>query len=82
MAEHSIYARLYLDADVHKDLARALRLRGYDAVSAHEVSNSSLADEEQLQYAADEGRAIFTFNAPDYLALWETWQSLAYLSCE
>ena len=73
--------RLYLDADVHKDLARALRLRGYDVVSAHEVGNSSLTDEEQLLYATSDERAIFSFNGPDYLALWSSWQDAGRHHC-
>jgi uncharacterized protein with PIN domain len=30
--------KLYLDEDVHKKTATALRLKGYDVISAHEVS--------------------------------------------
>jgi hypothetical protein len=34
--------RLYLDEDVHKQVAVALRLRGYDAVSAHHARHLRL----------------------------------------
>jgi len=58
--------KLYLDEDVHKKVATALRLKGYDAVSAHEVQKQSLTDHEQLDFAISQGRAIFTFNNGDF----------------
>ena len=58
--------RLYLDEDVHKKVATALRLKGYDVVSAHEVQKQSLSDYQQLEYAVSEGRAIATFSAGDF----------------
>lgn len=58
--------RLYLDEDVHKKIAAALRLKGYDVVSAHEVQKQSLSDFQQLEYSISEQRAIFTFNAGDF----------------
>jgi hypothetical protein len=67
--EEFLFIRLYLDEDVFKDAAQALRLRGFDAISVHELGRQGLPDEEQLRYAVAEGRAIFTFNALDYLAL-------------
>ncbi|GBD99662.1 hypothetical protein BMS3Abin07_01700 [bacterium BMS3Abin07] len=57
---------LYLDEDVHKKIAVALRLKGYDVVSVHEVQKYSLSDYQQLEYAITEERAIFTFNAGDF----------------
>lgn len=61
--------KLYLDEDVHKKVAVALRLKGYDVVSAHEVQKQSLADWQQLSYAVSQERAIFTFNAGDFARL-------------
>lgn len=58
--------KLYLDEDVHKKVATALRLKGYDVISAHEVQKHSLSDYQQLEYAVAEGRAIFTFNVGDF----------------
>ena len=58
--------KLYLDEDVHKKVATALRLKGYDVVSAHEVLKQGLSDAGQLEYAVSEQRAIFTFNAGDF----------------
>lgn len=65
---------LYLDEDVHKKVAMALRLKGYDVVSAHEVQKQSLSDCEQLDYAIAEGRAIFTFNVGDFSRLHAEYQ--------
>jgi uncharacterized protein with PIN domain len=58
--------KLYLDEDVHKKVATALRLKGYDAVSAHEVQKQSLSDIQQLTFAVSEKRAFFTFNIGDF----------------
>jgi len=58
--------KLYLDEDVHKKVASALRLKGYDVISAHDVQRQSLPDNQQLEYAIIEQRAIFTFNTGDF----------------
>lgn len=58
--------KLYLDEDVHKKVATALRLKGYDVVSAHEVQKQSLSDHQQLDYAIAENRSLFTFNSGDF----------------
>lgn len=65
--------RLYLDEDVHKQVASALRLRGFDVVSAHEMGKWNLSDEEQLSFAVQSGSAIFTFNRGDFARLHEAW---------
>jgi hypothetical protein len=59
-SEPPLFCRLYLDEDVHRRVAAALRLRHFDVVSAHEVQRWGLTDNEQLSYAASEGRALFT----------------------
>jgi predicted nuclease of predicted toxin-antitoxin system len=65
----SLFIRLYLDEDVFKTVAPALRARGFDAVSVHDLRHYGWSDAEHLAHAAAEGRAIFTFNAADYVAL-------------
>jgi hypothetical protein len=72
--ESSLFLRLYLDEDVHKRVAAALRLRQFDVISAHEIGRWGLTDEEQLILATAEQRALFTFNTPDYLRLHLDWQ--------
>lgn len=72
--EPPLFIELYLDEDVHKRVGTALRLRGFDVIGAHEVERWGLTDEEQLIYAAAEGRALFTYNTSDYLKLHLDWQ--------
>jgi hypothetical protein len=69
--------RLYTDEMVDIRLARALRSRGYDVESCQEAgrSNQQIPDEDQLSYAAGQGRAIFTFNFVDYLDLDARWKA-------
>jgi len=61
--------RLYLDEDVHKKVTTALRLRGYDVISTHEIKKWGIRDKEQLDFAISQKRAIFTFNVRDYIIL-------------
>ena len=68
-----LFIRLYLDEDVHKRVASALRLRHFDVLSAHEVGRWAISDEDQLQYAATDRRALFTYNTADYLQLHLDW---------
>ncbi len=57
---------LYLDEDVHEDIAIALRLRGYDVKTTKEAGNKGLSDIEQIGYATSENRVIITFNVADF----------------
>lgn len=61
--------KFYLDEDLSPRIARALRRKGVDAVSAHEVGNLQCSDREQLAYAAREGRCLVTRNARHFVPL-------------
>lgn len=62
--------RLYLDKDtISRALIRALRARGIDVLTAQEAGKISATDREHLAFAAEEGRAIFTFNTRDFVVL-------------
>ena len=61
--------RLYLDEDVHGGVSKALRQKGYDVLSVNEAQRGGSSDWEQLAFAALQKRAIFTFNAADFIAL-------------
>ncbi len=67
--------RLLTDEDVSPRLAAELRLRGYDAISVRDVRriNQRLSDEDQLDYATAEGRALLVFNVRDYYLLADAW---------
>ncbi|HET8669368.1 MAG TPA: DUF5615 family PIN-like protein [Candidatus Saccharimonadales bacterium] len=69
----SLFIRLYLDEDVHKRIATALRLRHFDVISAHETDRLGASDDKQLQFAAGQGRTLLTFNTPHYLQLHHVW---------
>jgi uncharacterized protein with PIN domain len=58
--------RLFLDEDVPQAVAVALRLRGYDVVTAQEAERKGSADVEQLDYAHSEGRIFLTHNIADF----------------
>lgn len=68
-----LFARLYLDHNVHLWLASALRRRGIDVVAAIEVGNECLTDEQQLGWAAQERRAVFTYDRVDFKRIAEEW---------
>jgi hypothetical protein len=62
--------RLLVDEDAqHRGLAPALRARGVDVTTAHELGLTGADDDSILARAVAEGRAIYTFNAGDYCRL-------------
>jgi predicted nuclease of predicted toxin-antitoxin system len=58
---------VYLDADVHPIVARILRGRGFDALSANEAGHRQASDREQLDFAVARRRALVTFNVADFV---------------
>jgi Domain of unknown function (DUF5615) len=66
--------RLYLDDDSeNKALVRALSDRGYDVVRATDVGMRGRPDSEHLEFAAANGRALYTANRGDFLKLDGEW---------
>ncbi len=61
--------KLYLDEDISPKVSVILRKKGVDAVSAHEADMLESSDEEQLSFAASEGRAMVTRNRDDFISL-------------
>jgi predicted nuclease of predicted toxin-antitoxin system len=61
--------KLYLDENLSPRIAELLRARGLDAVGAHEVGNTQLADHAQLRDATSHGRAIVTCDVADFVVL-------------
>lgn len=62
--------KLYLDEDVHPDLAPVLRKMGFDAVSTVETGRKGETDLSQLQFAVLKKRTIITFNVKDFVLLY------------
>ncbi len=61
--------KLYLDEDVDISLAHALKQKGIDVLMTQESGNKRLSDSEQLEFAVNNRRAIFTHNKRDFLLL-------------
>jgi len=66
--------RLYLDEDtMQQGLLAALRSRRVDVVTALECGMVRHDDEEHLQYASGDGRALYSFNIGDYALIHRNW---------
>ena len=66
--------RLYFDEDsARHSLARELRFRGADVITAIEAGMAGRADAQQLEWAASNGRALYSFNRGDFYKLHTTW---------
>ena len=64
---------LYLDADITAAplLAKTLRQRVFDVISAVEVGNESIDDWSQFEHAIEQKRALLTFNIKDFIPIAE-----------
>lgn len=67
--------KLYLDENVHPELAVILRKYGYDAIATQETDNCGKSDIEQMDFAASQQRVIVTFNIKDFVPLNNTFYS-------
>lgn len=61
--------RFLLDEDLPPAAAEIARNLGLEAVSVHEIGRRGYPDDEQLRFAAEEGRAFVTRNRDDFLSL-------------
>ena len=71
----ALFIDLYLDADVYPDLVAPLRDEGFDVISALDIGHDVWDDEKQLAYAAENRRAILTFNAKHFVPLATKWHN-------
>jgi predicted nuclease of predicted toxin-antitoxin system len=65
--------RFLTDEDVYSDVAVVLRNQGFDAISTPEAGRLTVDDPEQLEWAANQGRVLMTFNVGDFVALHGEW---------
>lgn len=62
--------KLYLDEDsMDNDLTQALRVRGVDVLTAHDLGLLRAPDAEHLAAATADGRTLYSFNVGDYMEL-------------
>ncbi len=64
-----VEARFLLDKELNPAAGEVAWGLGLDVVSVHEVDRLGLSDEEQLRFAAAEGRILLTRNRDDFLSL-------------
>jgi len=70
--------RWYVDEDaMDSDLVDALRLRGVDILTVVEAVMRGRDDPDQLAFAAQQGRMLYSFNARDFVQ----WHAL-YLNAD
>jgi hypothetical protein len=62
--------RLYIDEDsVERSSVAAFRASGLDRATVLEVNRQSFSDQEQLIWAAEQGRVIYSYNQRDFCHL-------------
>jgi len=62
--------RLYVDEDASETaVIVGSRARGIDLVATAEAGMLGRSDDEQLEFATGEGRALFTYNAADFVRI-------------
>jgi hypothetical protein len=65
---------LYLDEDsARHSLARELRLRGAEVATALEVGMVGRSDDDQLEWATNCNRALYSFNRRDFYRIHTDW---------
>ena len=66
-----LFLHLYLDEDVHVLIADLIRARGFAATTTRDAALLTLADSDQLTYAASQGMTLVTHNRDDFEQLAE-----------
>jgi Domain of unknown function (DUF5615) len=62
--------RLYIDEDsFDKSLVAAFRNADFDVITVADASQQGYSDEEQLTWAAERGRVIYSYNRRDFCIL-------------
>lgn len=64
----------YLDEDAMRNsLLRALRTRGIDVLSALDAGLVGSDDDEHLEFAAQQGRVLYSFNVGHFCRIHSDW---------
>ena len=58
-----------MDEDVHLVLASTLRKRGFDVIHTQDLDRKGKADSEQLAFAVNNEKCIFSYNVRDFVLL-------------
>ncbi len=62
--------RLYVDEDAGENaVVQGLRARGVDVLTTVEANRCGSTDQDQLAFAVQQGRSIYTFNVGDFARL-------------
>ncbi len=62
--------KVYLDEDAQDgDFVTALMFRSIDVLTSNEAGMNGKSDEEQLEFAAGQGRVLFSHNVGDFSVL-------------
>jgi predicted nuclease of predicted toxin-antitoxin system len=61
--------KLLLDEHIWAYLAKILREQGFDVIHVNEVDLIATPDNEIMEYAVGEHRAVVTFNVRDFIPL-------------
>lgn len=62
--------RLYFDEDAQRgELVQAIRLRGVDVLTNNEADFNGRSDVENLVFATEQNRVIYSFNVRDFARL-------------
>jgi hypothetical protein len=60
---------LLLDEDVHLVLGSTLRKRGFDVIHTQDLDRKGKADSEQLAFAVNNEKCIFSYNVRDFVTI-------------
>jgi hypothetical protein len=70
-----IMFKIYTDENVEEAVAKGLQRRNVEAISANEVNNLGLKDEQQLEYAVSIKASFFTYDN-DFFMIAKKWSDL------
>ncbi|MGH2558630.1 MAG: DUF5615 family PIN-like protein [Thermomicrobiales bacterium] len=73
MAIQGISIRLYLDHNVHPQLAEDFRHDDFDVVVTRDAGHHAFEDDAHLRWATQHGRVLFTYDRSDFLHIASEW---------